>query len=364
MASSRAAVLAKYDAPLEMREYPIPPQLETGAAVVRVKLAGVCGTDVHLWHGQLPLSLPVILGHESVGVIEEIAGEVLDWTGQPVTPGQRVTWSSSIVCGQCFYCRVKRQPTRCLNRKAYGISYNCEQAPHLLGGYAEYIYLRPGTSIFSIPDDLPTEAVVGAGCALATSIHGIERIGMEWGDTVVVQGSGPVGLACTAVARDHGAERVIMIGGPAHRLDLARQFGADECIDIANTTLAERSQRVRQATSGYGADVILECVGIPEAVSEGLELCRDGGKYLVLGHYGNAGTMDFNPHVITRKQMVLAGSWGFEPRHTYAGLKFLQGAGRKYHFERLVTKPFPLEKASDALKSTASWSGGKSAIAP
>ncbi len=268
------------------------------------------------------------------------------------------------MCGQCFYCRVKRQPTRCLKRKAYGISYNCEAPPHLLGGYAEYIYLRPGTSIFPIPDELSSEAVVGAGCALATSIHGVERIGMEWGDTVVVQGAGPVGLACTALARDHGAGRVILIGGPAHRLELAANFGADECIDIGETTPAERAKRILQATSGYGADVILECVGMPRAVSEGLELCRDGGKYLVLGHYGNAGTIEFNPHMITRKQMILAGSWGFEPRHTYAGLQFLQRAGKGLLFAGLIKNPFPLEKASDALLATASWSGGKTAIVP
>ncbi|MGE0407475.1 MAG: zinc-binding dehydrogenase, partial [Candidatus Korobacteraceae bacterium] len=316
MANSRAAVLAKYEAPLELREFSVPSKLEPGAALVRVKLAGVCGTDVHLWHGQLSLPLPVILGHESVGVVEELSGEVLDWTGEPVRVGQRITWSSSIVCGQCFYCRVKRQPTRCARRKAYGISYNCEVAPHLLGGYAEYIYLRPGTSIFPIPDDLSTEAVVGAGCALSTSIHGIERIGIEWGDVVVVQGSGPVGLACIALARDRGASRVLVIGGPSHRLETARQFGADECIDISTTTPQQRLEQILKATSGYGADVVLECVGIPQAVSEGLDLCRDGGKYLVLGHYGNAGTIEFNPHLITRKQMVMAGAWGFEPRHT------------------------------------------------
>jgi threonine dehydrogenase-like Zn-dependent dehydrogenase len=364
MASSRAAVLAKYDAPLELRTFPIPSNLEPGAALVRVQMAGVCGTDVHLWHGQLPLTLPVILGHESVGVIEELAGEVLDWTGQPLQPGQRITWSSSIVCGQCFYCRVKRQPTRCLRRKAYGISYNCEEAPHLLGGYAEYIYLRPNTSIFPIPDDLPTEAVVGAGCALATSIHGVERIGVEWGDTVVVQGSGPVGLACAALARDHGAARVLMIGGPPHRLDLARQFGVEDCIDIATSTPQQRAAQVLDATAGYGADVVLECVGIPKAVSEGLELCRDGGKYLVLGHYGNAGTIDFNPHIITRKQMVMAGAWGFEPPHTYAGLQFLQRTRKEFAFDKLIANPFPLEQANQALAATASWSGGKTAIVP
>jgi len=328
-------------------------------------MAGVCGTDVHLWKGQLPIPLPVILGHEATGVIKNL-GEGLsrDWAGQPLKPGQRVTWSSSIVCGECYYCRQKNQPTRCLHRKAYGISYDCTQTPHLFGGYADYIYLRPRTAIFALPDGLPTEAVVGAGCALVTSIHGLERIGLRWGDTVVIQGSGPVGLACLALARDGGAARIIMIGGPAHRLEWARQFGADVCLDIESTTAPERAQAILELTGGFGADLVLECVGIPEVVTEGLELCRDGGRYLVLGHYGDAGTMTLNPHIITRKQLVVAGSWGFEPRHTHAGIQFLTRTRDTFPFEKLVSSPFALESANDALQTTARWAGVKNIIVP
>ncbi len=364
MPTSRAAVLARYDAPLEIREFPLPSP-EAGAVLVKVEMAGVCGTDVHLWHGQLPIPLPVILGHETVGRIEQLgAGPATDWTGKRLAAGDRITWSSSITCGECYYCRLKKQPTRCLNRKAYGISYNCSEAPHLLGGYSDYIYLQPKTAVFSLPDDLPTETVVGAGCALVTAIHGLEHAGVEWGDQVVIQGSGPVGLACLALACDRGAERVIVIGGPEHRLEQARQFGADVCLDVSKTTMADRRRQILDLTGGFGADVVLECVGIPQAVTEGLDLCRDGARYLVLGHYGDAGTIAFNPHTITRKQLVMAGSWGFEPRHTYAGLRFLTRTRKRFPFERLVSTPFSLERASEALQATASWAGCKSVIVP
>ena len=362
--TSRAAVLTNYEAPLELKEFPLP-TVEPGAALVKVKLAGICGTDVHLWHGQLPLPLPVILGHETVGVIEELgAGLKQDWTGQPLSPGDRIAWSSSINCGECYYCRVKPEPTRCLKRKAYGISYDCSVAPHLLGGYADYIYLRPGTAIFKIPEKLPTETVVGAGCALTTSLHGVERIGVRMGDNVVIQGSGPVGLACLAVAKASGAAQIIVLGGPPHRLAIANRFGADVCIDIDETSVADRKQHVLELTGGFGADVVLECVGIPPAVVEGVELCRDGGRYLVLGHYGNAGTVEFNPHVITRKQLTVAGSWGFEPRHTKTALEFLARSREQFPFEQLIAQPFPLERAFEALQATASWTTAKSAIAP
>jgi putative phosphonate catabolism associated alcohol dehydrogenase len=365
MKTSRAAVLTQYEAPLELKEFPLPQAIEPGAALVKVKLAGICGTDVHLWHGQLPIPLPVILGHETVGVIEEMGdGLTHDWTGAPLSVGDRIGWSSSINCNECYYCRTKPQPTRCLKRKAYGISYDCSVAPHLLGGYADYIYLRPGTAIFKIPEELPTEAVVGAGCALVTSLHGAERISVQMGDTVVIQGSGPVGLASLAVAKASGAATIVMLGGPPHRLELAKRFGADVCIDISTTSIEERKACVLELSGGFGVDVVLECVGIPDAVVEGVELCRDGGRYLVLGHYGNAGSVAFNPHVITRKQLTVAGSWGFEPRHTNAALKFLARTREQFPFEQLVAKPFPLERAFEALQATAAWTTAKSAIAP
>jgi threonine dehydrogenase-like Zn-dependent dehydrogenase len=362
--TAQAAVLARFHEPLEVREYPKPQRPAPGAALVRVEMAGICGTDVHLWQGQLPIPVPVILGHETVGRIEAL-GEGLerDWLGRPLSVGDRVAWASSVVCGSCYYCRVKRQPTRCVARKAYGISYCADDPPHLSGGYAEYIVLRPGTAIFRLPEGLATEAVVGAGCALWTAIHGVERMGIAWGDVVVVQGSGPVGLAALAVAREAGAARVIVTGGPEHRLARARRFGAGLTIDIELSP--DRRGAVLDATpGGYGADVVIECVGHPAAVPEGMEYCRDGGKMLVLGQYGDAGPTPINPHVITRKQLQLHGSWGFEPRHVLAALEFLERSGDRYPFAETVTHRFGIQQANEALEATRTWAAGKSVIIP
>lgn len=366
MSSVKAAVLAKYQQPLELREYPAVDNLAPGEALVRVEMAGICGTDVHLWLGQLPIPLPVILGHETAGRIETLGpGLDKDWRGNPLQVGDRVTWASSITCGECFYCRLKRQPTRCLSRKAYGISYCADDTPHLRGGYAEQILLRAGTAIFRIPDSLAIESVVGAGCALVTAIHGLERAPVNWGDVVVVQGTGPVGLAALALSRQAGVAKVVAIGGPEHRIELARRFGADAVINIeAVPDPAERRLLVLEETSPYGADVVIECVGHPSAVNEGIELCRDGGKYLVLGQYADAGNISFNPHIITRKQLQVIGSWGFEPRHVDAALSLLARTALKHLFADEITHRFALADANAALQTVREWRSGKAVITP
>jgi threonine dehydrogenase-like Zn-dependent dehydrogenase len=386
MPNATASVLEHFDSPLALREFPLPSRLEPGAALVRTEMAGICGTDVHLWKGQLPISLPVILGHETVGCIKQLGkGLDRDWNGQPLKVGDRVTWTSTTSCGECYYCKVKGQPTRCPQRRAYGIGYRCDESPHFLGGYAEFHYLKPRANIFRIPEDLPTESVIGAGCALITAIHGVERICGEgrsgvppgeqadkmpvlpslWRDSVVVQGAGPVGIAALAVAKNAGARNVIVIGGPKHRLEMAGRFGADHTIDIGEMREPQaRIEAVRKLTGGYGADAVLECVGIPSAVDEGMEMCRDGGKYLVLGHYCDAGPVSFNPHVITRKQLQVFGSWSSEPRHLQTALAFLRRHQTEFPFASMVTHRFPLERAHDALMATANWQSAKSVIVP
>lgn len=366
MQSAKASVLEKFNTPLQLHEWPLPEKPEPGAALIRTEMAGICGTDVHLWKGELPIALPIILGHETVGRIEQLGdGLERDWTGQPLKLGDRVTWNSSISCGRCYYCAEKRQPTRCPHRRAYGIGHRCDQAPHFLGGYAEFHYLRPGTTIFKLPDDLPTESMVGAGCALITAIHGVERTGLDWQDIVVVQGAGPVGIAALAVAKSAGASRVIVIGGPKHRLEMAKRFGADQIIDLEDAKTPEaRIARVRELTGGYGADAVLECVGAPPAVVEGMEMCRDGGKYLVLGHYCDAGTVSFNPHVITRKQLQVFGSWSSEPRHLRMAIDFLRKFRREFPFDSMVSHRFSLDQANEALATTARWQSAKSVIVP
>src|SRR5690606_15449971 len=154
-------------------------------------------------------------------------------------------------CRSCRYCRAYRLPSRCVQRRAYGVNIACAEPPHLLGGYSQYQFLYADTAVFKLPDDLPSESVVGAGCASGTAVHGFEKLAMRWGESVLIQGAGPVGLASVAIAKEAGGRPVIVIGGPRERLERCRRFGADVTIDIDEVREpAARRRIVLDATGG------------------------------------------------------------------------------------------------------------------
>ncbi|TWT46163.1 5-exo-hydroxycamphor dehydrogenase [Phycisphaerae bacterium RAS1] len=358
--------MSAFNEPIRPRTFPLPSELKPGELILQVELAGMCGTDVHLHKGQLRVPLPLILGHETTGHVVAMGDSgTRDWLGNLLKVGDRVSFTVGRTCKTCRYCRVYRLPSRCQNRTAYGVSLNCETPPHLLGGYGQYHFIYADTAVFKLPDDLPSEALIGAGCALVTAIHGFEKMQMQWAESVLIQGSGPVGLAALAIAKEAGARPLIVIGGPRERLERCRRFGADLTIDIDEVPdPAARRKIVLDATGGLGADVVVECVGIPQAVVEGWDLCRDGAKYLVLGHYGDAGPAMLNPHLITRKELTVLGTWGSEPQHWTVALEFLRTRRERYPFHELITHRYGLHQVNEALEAVAKWQTGKAVIVP
>src|SRR3954451_11895119 len=246
---------------LELRAFP-EPELEDGAVLLRTLGSEVCGTDVHLWHGQLAgVPYPIIPGHVSVGEVAAVGGQASDVDGRPLATGDIVTFLDVYgSCGRCWYCTVAQASTRCPYRRVYGITLSADEG--LLGGWGEYIYLRPGVHIVRLPADLPWETFLAAGCGLPTALHALERAEVRFGDTVVVQGSGPVGLNAAILAQLRGAGRVIVVGGPPLRLAMATQSGADATLDIGELGAAGRIAAVRDLTGGRGADVTIEATGV------------------------------------------------------------------------------------------------------
>jgi threonine dehydrogenase-like Zn-dependent dehydrogenase len=362
---ARGAVLRAFNEPLTMEEAPVPDP-EPGALVARIEYGGVCGTDVHLHHGNLPIPTPLILGHEGVGRVWKLGeGVTTDFNGEPLREGDAIAWASNIPCGRCYWCVVEKERTLCEQRKVYGINQRFDQGPRLSGGWAEAIYLQPGSAIFKLPAGITPEQAISLGCAGPTAVHGVlELLKIGVGETVVVQGSGPVGLAAAMYAHLAGAAKVILVGGPANRLDLAREIGVgDVHFDIfAVPDPEERARQVLAETpGGRGADVVVECTGVPSAVSEGFELARRNGRYLVLGQYTDRGPTPINPHVITRKQLTIYGSWAFAEAHYRRYVQTLPQLAARFDLSKLVTR-YPLAEANRALADMASGSVMKAVL--
>ena len=347
--SVRAAVMTAPGAPIELWDMD-DPVLEPGAVLLATIASEVCGTDVHLYHGRLAgVPYPIIPGHVSVGRVIEASGVDRDALGEPLATGDVVTFLDvHEVCHACYHCTVARQPNRCPSRKVYGITYSASDG--LLGGWAERIYLEPGVRILKLTGGLEADDVIGGGCGLFTGFAAVDRAGVRLGDTVLIQGSGPVGISAAAFAGLAGASRVLMIGAPESRLALGRALGVDDAWDLGRTNEDERADAIRSLTGGRGPDVVIEAAGHPTAIREGLRLVRDGGVYVVAGHYTDVGETAINPHTdINRKHVDVRGQWGTDFHHLVRALRVFARHRERLPFRDVIGGRYPLEDAGRAL---------------
>jgi threonine dehydrogenase-like Zn-dependent dehydrogenase len=359
-----AAVMPAPRVPVELREFP-EPSLEPGSALLRTLYSEVCGTDVHIWHGRLAgVPYPIIPGHVSVGVADRIRGEIRGVEGRRVAEGDTVVFFDvHRTCGRCRACTVTRTPTRCEARRVYGITDAASDG--LFGGWSEGIYLEPGVALATLPAALPPDTYISAGCGLITAVHAIDRAALTLGDTVLVQGTGAVGLSAIALARLAGATRILAFGAPADRLRLARAMGADEAIDVQGTTETERAELIREATGGLGVDVAIEAAGSARAVEEALNLIRDGGRYVIAGHYTDAGPSTINVHQqINRKHLEIRGCWGSEVGHFVRALRLLDAHHTSIPWRAIGARTYALSELNQALADAEAMRLPKALVRP
>ncbi len=381
--SVRAAVLVgpgRY----EVQEFPRP-VLEDGALLLQVELSGICGTDKHTYAGETKqyagtpaetdTPFPIIQGHENVGVIAEItprAAERIEFSGRRLKVGDRITHCPDLVCGRCYTCKHVMGYVWCENSECYGNSLTSAVAPHLLGGWSELMYLRPDTFVYKVPDGLsPRIAVLAELMACTASLDKLKEFssyaieGFTSGDTVVVIGSGPLGLLHIAKADLMGAGQIIATDLSGYRLDWAKRCGADEVLDASATSAEERIERVRELTGGRGADVVLHMANTPKSFVEGIEMLKRGGMMLEMGNFADTGETSINVHRhICSKNIRLIGltnhpSTGYEP-----ALRLLERYADRYPFEEMVTHTYGLEQADQAMRTSMSTDSMKVAIAP
>ncbi|MSS70164.1 MAG: sorbitol dehydrogenase [Candidatus Latescibacteria bacterium] len=336
------------------------PQVPDRAALIQIGACGVCGTDLHILKGHWPRPLPwpFTLGHELAGVIvEKGPGLEADFMGRPLAVGSKVMLPPLMPCGVCYYCvHYPAHANRCLNPTYYGRYLPFEKPPHLWGGWAEMVYvdldMLPATKIYRLPDRMSLR-VGSLAEPLTSCIRALNRAvsagGFRTGDTVVIQGSGPIGALAVVAAREMGAGRVVVVGAPEQpRLALCRAFGAEATVSLeTHTTPQARIDAVRQVVGGFGADLVVDCSGHPSAGPEGIEMLRDGGTYVEMGQFTDAGAVETNWHRICVKDITLLGSWAFTANDIPVAIDLLDRVRDRYPWH-LMQQQFPFTEAGVA----------------
>ena len=312
--------------------------------VIALEMCGICGTDKHTWRGETTqyggtpaetsTPFPIIPGHEIVGTVAEIgrrARTELEYTGKELNVGDRVVMCPDILCGRCWYCRNSFGFPLCENIRGYGNHFTATDAPHLMGGWAEHIYVRPDAFVYKVPDSIDANLAVMTELMAVTynldkakSFYSMDGEGFGSGASVAVQGVGPMGLLHVFKARIMGAGDIIALDRSDYRLGVARRFGADHTINVTGLSPDEIIARVRDLTEGRGADIALECTGYPEAVTQGIQMVRRGGMYIVAGVFADVGNIVLNPHHIAARQVRLIGMCNHPSTGYVSSMKLLE----------------------------------------
>ena len=206
---------------------------------------------------------------------------------------------------------------------------------------------------------------MAGGCALPTALHAVERAEVALGDTVLVLGSGPVGLSAIILALMRGALRALCIGAPEHRLEAAGKLGAAATLSIETNDELARGRWVLEHTDGRGADVTIEATGAPEAVVQAMRYTRDAGRVCIVGQFTDHGEASFNPHLdLNQKHLDVRGCWGSDFSHFYRGVQIMTDTVRSEAWSQLKLERYDLSQANEALADVATGKVIKAIITP
>lgn len=346
---------------MEIRTYPYP-AIDKDSAIVRIEMCGVCGTDKHIFKGDSTQIrgksiFPFIDGHENIGTIVEIgenAAKVMEADGQILKVGDRVAIAVEINCGKCWYCKNQYDNITCANQiMAYGIHPTVDTPPYLRGGFAEYMYIFPGSVLFKIPEDMPTEvavfveemAVAYSALARTTQPYPAIKEGFGPGDSVAVLGNGPLGILHGIMASIHGAGMRIATDLADRRLKIAKELYADITINAAEIPTSERIQKVKELTGGIGPDLVIESAGDPDVFIEALEMVRKGGTVIEVGNWVDTGktvALNVMQHVSSKNLHIhglyhCGNKWG-------PVIKVMEKYSGKFPFEKLISHRMNLDE--------------------
>lgn len=308
------------------------PKVGAGEVLVRVKAATTCGTDLKIFqrgYVEKVIELPTVFGHEWAGKVVEV-GEGLEWPKK----GMRVRAGNSAPCLHCIMCQKGK--------------YNlCENMIWLWGAYAEYIKV-PARTVLVNMQEIPQHVSYEEAAVtepLACVLHGAEEAGVKLGDTVAIMGAGPIGLLHLLTAKKKGAGKIISVDLVKERLSFATKLGADETINARKEKVAEK---VKQLTSGYGADVVIEAIGLPETWEQALKLVREGGTVLEFGGCPPGTSIKVDTELLHYGEVTVRGAFHATPLHFRKALNLI--ASRTIDVSPLITKKMKLEEINEAFE--------------
>lgn len=361
--TGRAVVYDEPNTPFVMREYPVR-DVKTDEVLVRITMATICRSDIHSYHGLRPNPCPGILGHEIIGVIDQIGAAIdKDMRGSPLAVGDRVTWTEYFHDGGSYFRDVQDMPQKSPGIRKYGHDL-VEDDPHFIGGFADYCYILPGTGILKLPDEITDEEATPLNCGAATMMSVTEAAAIEMGDTVVVQGLGLLGLYGCAIAKARGARRVIGLDTVPDRLETAKKFGADETIDVSALSEDALVNAIHALCQPSGADVVIEVCGVGDVVPAGIRMLRVGGRYVLGGMVNPGSNFTIDGNDIVRKWITLKGIHNYHPRHLIQALDFVMANRDRFPFRDIVDSKFSLEQLDEAFARAADRSVLRAAIVP
>lgn len=321
------AVFNKAGADFDVRECEVKDPA-AGYALLSLTASGICGTDIHIADGRLPVAGPAVIGHEFIGIVEKLGhGVSADGLGSPITKGDTVIACIALPCGECVNCR-KGETASCLHFSVTNAGDPAKE-PYFHGGFAEYLH-QPAHTLVKVPSGVDPIAAAAFPCAGPTAIRSFTYAGgLEDKELVVVQGLGPVGLFAVAWAAKQGCHVVAIGSGRSpERIQKAKDLGADVVFDYHAIDMEERKKRILEMAAkmgrGNGADVVFEASGAPSAIPEGMDLLRTRGRYLIPGQYSLSGKVQIHPEQITFKALQLIGSGQYTMNDIATYLDFLK----------------------------------------
>lgn len=345
----KAAILYDSAQPLAVQEVNLAAP-QRGEVLVRLVASGICHSDVNIVRGEATAPLPIVLGHEAAGFVEEVGADV---SGLKV--GDPVAISLVRSCGHCFYC-VRGHPNDCegTHSLASQTRIHLPQGDPInqginVAGFAEYVVVDQSQAV-KLPQTMPLVTAAVLGCAVITGVGAVVNTArVEAGSSVVVIGLGGVGINAIQASALVGARRVIAVDLLDNKLALAKQFGATHTVNARNENAVEA---VRELTNGRGADYVFVTVGSPRAVTDSLKMVRKRGAVVLIGLIGDDGTIPLPVSKVVLNEFRILGSFMGSSRisEDIPQIVDLYQQG-KLKLDELVTATYPIEKINEAIES-------------